>query len=146
MTRYLYPLPSEIADHIAANVDLDADVRCSVLRGAVMFDGTTPLLGIGSVLEIAVGLSRPPSDSTTSQIDATYRRIMDRDHQTDMVRAASKWWTEEDRRSFNIGCPNWSDRPALIFLVEAGRSLCGMERAQAARLLRLALAEIESTG
>ncbi len=56
---------------------------------------------------------------------------------------AQAWADEEASLSYFIECPDYGDRPALVLIVEAARSLCGTDRADAARLLRLALAELE---
>jgi len=54
------------------------------------------------------------------------------------------WWASEDAMTYRIGCPDYGDRKALIFIVEAARSLCGVEHEGALALLRLAVAELES--
>lgn len=59
-------------------------------------------------------------------------------------RYARAWADEEASLSYFLGCPDYPDRPALVLIVEAVRSLCGTDRADAARLLRLALAELEA--
>lgn len=56
---------------------------------------------------------------------------------------AARWLAEEDTQDYSLGCPDFSDRPALIFTVEAARCLNGMDHRRAARLLRMALTEIE---
>lgn len=56
---------------------------------------------------------------------------------------AADWLKEEERMDYFLGCPDYLDRPALIFIVEAARALNGVDHGLAARLLRLALAEIE---
>lgn len=58
-------------------------------------------------------------------------------------RYAGDWRREEDSNEYMIGCPSYPDRPALIFVVEAARLLCGVERDGAVRLLRMALDELE---
>ena len=81
--------------------------------------------------------------STADQIADTYRLITTDLTPNDLDRAVAEWWTEENESTFDIGCPDWPDRPALIYLVEAARSLCGLNRQRAAELLRLALTAIE---
>lgn len=56
---------------------------------------------------------------------------------------AQAWHGEEDSLQYHVGSPNFSERPALIFLIEAARNLCGMDYALARTLLRMALAELE---
>lgn len=56
---------------------------------------------------------------------------------------AAGWHKEEEAQRYDIGCPDASDRPAMILIVEAARVLCGTDRDTAAKLLRLALKEIE---
>lgn len=56
---------------------------------------------------------------------------------------ARRWLAEEDGQDYSLGCPDFNDRPALIFVVEAARCLNGMDHHRAARLLRMALGEIE---
>lgn len=56
---------------------------------------------------------------------------------------ATAWHADEDSLTYSIGCPDYEDRPALILAVEAARQLCGGDRASSARLLRLALADLE---
>lgn len=57
---------------------------------------------------------------------------------------AIAWRRDEDDQRYPIGCPCYSDRPALIYIVEAARLLCGVEHDGAAALLRMALAELEA--
>lgn len=56
---------------------------------------------------------------------------------------AGRWLQEEDSQVYALGCPDFADRAALIFTVEAARCVNGMQSAAAARLLRMALAELE---
>jgi hypothetical protein len=56
---------------------------------------------------------------------------------------AGWWWAEEDSGSYRLGCPDHRDRSALIFIVEAARSLNGVNRELAADLLRMALADLQ---
>lgn len=59
------------------------------------------------------------------------------------VRYASQWQAEEDSQTYYLGCPDYPDLPALVYIVEAARCLNGMQHETAARLLRWALTEIE---
>jgi hypothetical protein len=56
---------------------------------------------------------------------------------------AADWRGDEDRRQYNLGCPSFEDRETLIFIVEAARLLCGVQRRGAAELLRMALGNLE---
>jgi hypothetical protein len=51
-------------------------------------------------------------------------------------------WKLERMEHF-IGCASFEDRPALVWIVEAARNLCGMNHDVAVRLLRMALQDIE---
>lgn len=55
---------------------------------------------------------------------------------------AIAWRREEDNRRFWVGCPDYHDRPALVYIVEAARNLCGMAPGLARELLLMALAEL----
>jgi hypothetical protein len=57
-------------------------------------------------------------------------------------RYAQWWWKEENSDQYLIGCPDFRDRPALIFLVEAARNLCGGNVPLAQRLLDMARADL----
>ena len=63
---------------------------------------------------------------------------------TDRAKYAHRWWAEEDDCRYWIGCPDFSDREALIFAVEAAREICGGDTETAARLLRMAADDLES--
>jgi hypothetical protein len=52
------------------------------------------------------------------------------------------WWKDESRNDFTLGRCHHQNRPALIFMVEAARNLCAGENKLAARLLKLAQAEL----
>lgn len=58
-------------------------------------------------------------------------------------RYAHRWWADEEAQAFWVGCPNFSERPALIFTIEAARNICGGEHEVARQLLSMALAELE---
>lgn len=83
--------------------------------------------------------------STADQIADSYRQIYPDLNTRGVAEAVNEWWTEEEARTFDIGCPDFHDRPTLILIVEAARSLCGMQRHRAAELLRLAIAATETT-
>jgi len=70
--------------------------------------------------------------------------IEDLDLTSEAMRYANRWWTEEDRQDYSIGCPDFSDRPALIFTVEAARAICGVNRELAIALLELALTDLKA--
>jgi hypothetical protein len=57
-------------------------------------------------------------------------------------RYAAQWCDEENSRKFAVGVCYWDTRPALIYLIEAARELCGGENRIAARLLKLAQSEL----
>jgi hypothetical protein len=63
------------------------------------------------------------------------------------LRFADEWWRQEEDQNYWIGCPDWRDRPALIYAVSAANVICGGPfhhgYNNAAALLRLALEEIE---
>ncbi|MEX2653144.1 MAG: hypothetical protein WD473_11970 [Acidimicrobiia bacterium] len=71
--------------------------------------------------------------------------LEDLDIDAEAVRYVRWWWKTEDRQLYDLGCPCGSDRPALIFIVEAARNLNGMApKKLVATLLRMALAEVEA--
>jgi hypothetical protein len=55
---------------------------------------------------------------------------------------AEAWWTEESTQDFHIGRPDFEDRPALMYVIEAARNICGMAPGTARKLLELALQEL----
>lgn len=59
-------------------------------------------------------------------------------------RYAVNWWRQEEQQNYPIGCPDFSDRPALIFTVEAARAICGVNRELAISLLELALTDLKA--
>ena len=100
---------------------------------------------------------------TVGQIEQTYRRMVKEGRYAPMAPSdgmgtitgpikvaeeaniyAEQWWEEEESLSYYIGCPDWSDRPALIFTVEAARLICGMQHTAAIKLLKMAVAELEA--
>jgi hypothetical protein len=58
---------------------------------------------------------------------------------------ALRFLEEEESRSFWLGCPDFSHREALVFTVEAARSINGGAPEVAKALLKLALAELEAS-
>lgn len=70
--------------------------------------------------------------------------IEDLDLDKEAMRYAHRWWTEEDQQDYRIGCPDFSDRPALIFTIEAARAICGVNRELAINLLELALTDLKA--
>ncbi len=57
---------------------------------------------------------------------------------------AEWFYAEEETGTFNVGCCDFNDRPALVYAVTALRFLCAVEHQAAAELLELALAEIRN--
>jgi len=51
---------------------------------------------------------------------------------------------ENEHGKFILGYADYPDRPTLAYIVEAARNLNGLNPTVAARLLRMALADIES--
>lgn len=60
-------------------------------------------------------------------------------------RYALRFAGEDDSRHFFVGVSNYSTNRALVYAIEAARSLCGCQPELAADLLRMALKEIEAT-
>ena len=65
-------------------------------------------------------------------------------HPGDLNAFIEDWTQEESACTFPIGCPNWPDRAALVYLIYAARSLCAMDYGAAARLTKLAQEAIPS--
>ncbi len=57
---------------------------------------------------------------------------------------AARWWQQEDKRRFTLGCANYEERTAMIFALEAARFCCsGLgSRPFARQLLEMALEEL----
>jgi hypothetical protein len=51
---------------------------------------------------------------------------------------AGAWWAKENTGDFHIGAPSFEDRPALIYVIEAARNICGIAPGTARKLLELA--------
>lgn len=60
----------------------------------------------------------------------------------EQARYAKRWIEEENSRIYDIGCPDYSWRPALIMCVEAARACCASDSDLAMRLLELAIDEV----
>lgn len=56
---------------------------------------------------------------------------------------AKRFDAEEDDRAFNIGCSNFTTNRALIWVIEAGRELCGGQDDVALELLKMAADEVQ---
>lgn len=56
------------------------------------------------------------------------------------------WVPEETEMRFWTGCPDFNDRPALIFIIEAARQVNGMDPRMAVKLLREAIRDLEARG
>jgi hypothetical protein len=67
------------------------------------------------------------------------------DLEAEQASYAQVWNAEENSATFRIGVCNGSTRIATIFAVEAARLMCGAQDERAARLLRMALRELETT-
>lgn len=55
---------------------------------------------------------------------------------------AQRFWDSEDDRYWFIGCANFSQRKAMVYLIEAARACCSANPALAADLTDLAVAEL----
>lgn len=91
------------------------------------------------------------TDKTQEQIHQTFVRmvaeanynpteILEEESTTQYV---DGWMKMEDEQNYAIGCPDWSARPALIFVVEAAANVCGMNYSTAIKLLQMGIAELE---
>ena len=80
----------------------------------------------------------------TRHASETYARMAKRglapDESGYQKQLARDWLTSEDRQTYQIGCPDWGDREALIFLVEAARALCSMRYDDTIKLAESAVA------
>jgi hypothetical protein len=56
---------------------------------------------------------------------------------------ADWFWAEEQTNTFDVGCCDFTDRPAMTYIVTALRHLCGVERHAAIKLLELALTDLK---
>ena len=81
-----------------------------------------------------------PNDKTWLQMTETFERLGIEPTSEEIL----TWWDQEDSLEFMVGCPNWRDRPALMMLIGAARSLCGMAPTQDIRgMVEMALVELE---
>ncbi|MGH3556426.1 hypothetical protein [Mycobacterium sp.] len=83
------------------------------------------------------------------QLRATYSRLTTALGETvsedDLDRLAVSFWAQEETHEYHLGCPDFRDRPALVFGVEGLNALCATDRRTALRLLEMAVAEIKAT-
>lgn len=83
-----------------------------------------------------------PSDGFGNvQVDEEQLNVSD-----EQARYVEQWWTEEQTDSYWVGVPNYVDRHALIYIIEAARTLNGGNPDVTARLLKMALAEVGAEG
>lgn len=66
------------------------------------------------------------------------------DPEREVIDYINAWMPDEEKMSYWAGCPDFEDRPALIFIVEAARLLNGQDHAMTVALLKAAIADIES--
>jgi hypothetical protein len=59
---------------------------------------------------------------------------------------AMKFNAEDDDLDFHIGCSNYTTNRALVFVIEAARSLCGAQDDLALELLKMAVREVKREG
>jgi hypothetical protein len=57
---------------------------------------------------------------------------------------AHRFMEEDDSRTFNIGCSNYTTNKAFVWTIEAARCLAGGDDETATKLLQMALQEIAS--
>jgi len=69
--------------------------------------------------------------------------IRELDLETECNDYAAGWWAEENSGTYRVGSPNLGDRPALVYVIEAARNICGMAPGTARKLLEMALQELE---
>ena len=107
------------------------------------------------------GLTRP----TAEQLDGIYRRLAREARyrpaapsdgfghipkgtlnlNRECLEYAYHWADEEDTGTYWAGCCNFNDRPAMVFIVEAARNLCGMADSKLVRkLLQMAIDELDA--
>lgn len=78
---------------------------------------------------------------TFDQTVAIMRKLFGR---TGARELAYEWCTYEESHRYHVGVPSWSDREALILIIAAARSLCGLNRRTAVRRLKAAIRNIEA--
>jgi hypothetical protein len=61
------------------------------------------------------------------------------------LKYSGRWWEEEDRQLYRLGCCNYSTRPSAILAIEAVRNLNAgnMGNQTALELLQLAVKELQ---
>lgn len=69
--------------------------------------------------------------------------IKDLDIKSESREFVTDYMSEENTGTFDIGYANFEDRPTLMLTVEAARAICGGNLTLVARLLRLALEDVE---
>jgi hypothetical protein len=75
----------------------------------------------------------------TKEQEADPERLM-----AEAIAYANQFGGEDDARTFNIGCSNFTTNRALVFVLEAARSLCGGKDDLALDLLKMALDELDA--
>jgi hypothetical protein len=90
------------------------------------------------------------SDEAVTQlkkIHAQLSRVVGKHPEGSVEQFIKSWWIEEQSAGceFWLGCPDWRDRPAMIFLAYAIRCLCGMHHSEAIRLAEMAVKELKRT-
>ena len=87
-------------------------------------------------------MSEIPSD-VYRQIADAYKKIGVRHVSKDLV---ATWWQSEESGDYSLGCSDFETREAMIFTVEAARSLCcgSLGNDQALRLLKMAVKSLET--
>ena len=71
--------------------------------------------------------------------------VEDDDLEAQQARYAERWNAEENSVTFYIGVCNYRTTMATIFAVEAARLMCGGGDEIAARLLRMAMSELDAS-
>ncbi|OBF42833.1 hypothetical protein A5719_10340 [Mycolicibacterium peregrinum] len=79
--------------------------------------------------------------ATYSRLATTFGEVMPEE---ELAQSVADFWAQEDSHHYRLGCPDYRDRPALVFGVTALVALCATNRRTAVRLLEMALAEIKT--
>jgi hypothetical protein len=111
-------------------------------------DGTTPLHRFAQayLAMSAEANYRPaaPGDGC-GNISLTLDELSDpRRLAMEAVKHAKHFEAEEDSGRFRVGCSNYCTNRALVWVVEAARSLCGGQDDLALKLLQMAVKEIRA--
>lgn len=69
--------------------------------------------------------------------------IKELDLDEEALEYTKRWVEEESSDRFFTGCPNFGQRPEMVFAIEAVRCMCGMDHARAMRLLEMASASLK---